>query len=503
MEEDWMKVQVNEVLKNYKDRIYRLSIYEPLIELSRKREKDKSGNIIDYGSFGLLTLLFFYENMIIRNKNVGVKEIAEFLYKINNNKMDLHLDDFQKVARNIIDVFRPPGGERKSKSFYNWESGEDETIYYSILKAGKSDLKSNIQYYTLDEDGLELVFATREYFSEFQLSINQLLLRKQLEKGEFVGALRQIDEMRLAVENLKDRIYKIKHDVNRNIVSEKIRKRYRELVEDINIRLTRENDEFDELESFVKDTKDAMEHEIKDKKDRRAYELIIKIDKELNIVDGEHRKLLKESISLKVTALDATQESLYFMGIESFNFKQEIANRLILTPLPLESSRQLVKPFLSLASHKSWSPLTVFIEQRIKEDKNEERINEFHIPTDDEIYDEYKEITRHNFKRIMEIILEIMEDKKEIELSQILDYIRENYAYILDERSFYDFWIILHQASPISIDKDKGNHSLLFEEMIKLLKGRYKSLTVEESTEILEVNERFKIKNMVLKLERD
>lgn len=77
---------------------------------------------------------------------------------------------------------------------------------YSYLKAAKHDLDTNTQYYVLDEHGLELVFATKEFFSEFQLSINQLLLRKQLEKGEFAGALRQIDEMHMNVEQLQQRI---------------------------------------------------------------------------------------------------------------------------------------------------------------------------------------------------------------------------------------------------------------------------------------------------------
>ncbi|HAE92206.1 MAG TPA: replicative DNA helicase, partial [Tissierella sp.] len=120
--------------------------------------------------------------MIIRNKEVGVNELAEFFYEINNYKIDLEIEGFRKIARNIIDVFRPPSGERNSKTFYNWENGQEETIYYSILKASKSNIKSNIQYYVLDEGGLELVFATKEYFSEFQLSISQLLLRNELEK---------------------------------------------------------------------------------------------------------------------------------------------------------------------------------------------------------------------------------------------------------------------------------------------------------------------------------
>ncbi|ETJ29377.1 hypothetical protein Q604_UNBC16087G0002, partial [human gut metagenome] len=73
---------------------------------------------------------------------------------------------------------------------------------------GRADLQSNVHDYGLDEQGLELIFATIENFNDVQLSINQLVLRKQLEKGEFAGALRQINEMSLDVKNLQDRIIK-------------------------------------------------------------------------------------------------------------------------------------------------------------------------------------------------------------------------------------------------------------------------------------------------------
>ena len=62
---------------------------------------------------------------------------------------------------------------------------------------------------------------------------------------------------------------------------------------------------------------------------------------------------------------------------------------------------------------------------------------------------------------------------------------------------------MLHQVSPITIDGDEGNHIGLFEEVIKLLIGRYKGLKVEESNKILDVNHRFQIRNMILKLEGD
>ena len=245
-----------------------------------------------------------------------------------------------------------PTGKRNSKVFYNWETRKEENVQYSILKADKADMETNTQYYTLDEQGLELIFATKEYFNEFQLSINQLVLRKQLEKGEFIGALRQIDEMSLDVKNLQDRIVRIKHEVNRNIVSNETYERYKNIIEDINNRLQRENEEFDELQVFVKETKEKIANDMSKNEDKKAYELIIQIDKELGEVHYNHRLLFKESIILKTSALESAQESLYYVGIDSFNFNQEITSRVFSSPIPLSETRTLIEPFMYLEKTK-------------------------------------------------------------------------------------------------------------------------------------------------------
>ena len=139
--------------------------------LERKSGKDNAGNSIDYYGLGLLTLLFFFENMLIRNKKTGVSALAEFLSELTQEELDLTFEDYVKLSREIIQVFRPSSGKRNSRKFYNWETMEEEIIQYSILKASYFDAKTNTQYYELDEQGLELIFATKEYFSEFQLSI--------------------------------------------------------------------------------------------------------------------------------------------------------------------------------------------------------------------------------------------------------------------------------------------------------------------------------------------
>lgn len=262
-----MHIDMGGVLDHFGERMKRLAIYDPLYRLGRKTKKDHSSQDIPYYELGMLTLLFFFENMIVRQKTSGVKELAAFLYKVNDGKIDMNREEFLELAREIIDVFRPSNGSRNSMTFYNWETKQEETIYYSILKAARADVKSNTQYYTLDDQGLELIFSSKEYFSEFQISINQLLLRKQLEKGEFIGALRQVDEMSLSVENLRERLMKIKHEVTRSIVSEETYERYKNLIEDIHVRLARENQEFDELQDFVRLTKDSLKYQIENEKD--------------------------------------------------------------------------------------------------------------------------------------------------------------------------------------------------------------------------------------------
>ena len=496
-----MGVYIKNITENYRERMERLVLLDPLYELKRKTGKDNSGNTIDYYGLGLLTLLFFFENMLIRNKKTGVLELTEFLSNLTYGKLDLSYEDYVKMSREIIQIFRPSSGKRNSREFYNWETGKDEIIQYSILKASDFDSKSNLQYYKLDEQGLELIFATKEFFSEFQLSINQLILRKQLEKGEFVGALRQIDEMRMDVRNLQEKIYRIKHEIQRNIISDETYKRYEAIVDDIHFRLNRENEEFEELRSFIGETKNRLEYEIHKDKMEKAYGLILRIDRELGEVHYEHRNLLLESIEMKTTALNAAQESLYYVGIDSFNFKEQITSKLLSTPLPLEASRNLVAPFLYLERREFWSPLAVFAKQGIIKRDTEESGRTFINPLEEWEIQEDIEIQQKNYEYIMEIILKLIENKNHISLEELVNHIMEDGdESILNHRSFYDFWLLLHYNSPIKIEMEE-NQNLMLEKVIKLLEKNYTKLEVVEIEGKVQPNPRYTIRNMKLSLE--
>lgn len=493
-----MHIDMGGVLDHFGERMKRLAIYDPLYRLGRKTKKDHSSQDIPYYELGMLTLLFFFENMIVRQKTSGVKELAAFLYKVNDGKIDINREEFLELAREIIDVFRPSNGSRNSMTFYNWETKQEETIYYSILKAARADVKSNTQYYTLDDQGLELIFSSKEYFSEFQISINQLLLRKQLEKGEFIGALRQVDEMSLSVENLRERLMKIKHEVTRSIVSEETYERYKNLIEDIHVRLARENQEFDELQDFVRLTKDSLKYQIENEKDKKAYTLMLKIDQQLEAVHHEHGKLLQDSIVLRTHALEAAQQALYFIGLDNFNFQQDIVGAMMGKPLPLHASKTFVEPFLKVARSREWYPLSVFGKQRIEKRTEEETGRAFLEGASEEQLNQHKKQLKAYFKEVMLEARELLKGRTCITLEEICSSLEEKESVLLEQRLFYDFWIMLHQKSPIDLD-ELDDESLL-SGVKEVLRGMTNSIKVRENEGEIEKYERFTITNMEIDL---
>lgn len=497
------KYEVQELTSGYRERMRRLALFDPLYDLDRKREQDLDNQLIDMKGLGLLTLLFFFEQKLMRQYKTGIKQLASFLQQLTQLKYRLDEEAYEKIARLIVQTFRPTTGKKRGYPFYNWEEQSDDVIEYSILKANDFDVTTNTQYYTLDEDGLELVFATKEFYSEFQLSINQLLLRKQLDKGEFKGALRQINEMAIDVESLEERMIKLKHEIQRSIVSEETFERYKQLLEDIYGRLQREDEEFKELREFVKETRERLYSKDTHQKEHKTYELLLKITRELERVHYDHTRLLEQTISLKNTTLLTAQESLYYTGIQSFNFDHDLVSRIVSTPLPIEAMKGVLHPFLKVEENKLWSPLTVLAEQNITEDR-EEKVEQGFIEVEKGATDDpYRIWLTKQYKRVMEQYLLAFDAGKGATLSDFLDFLEAtNQGDLYEQRFFYEFWLFLHQRSPVTKgDLSHEERKTIFTEAIELLGNR--TLVIQEQHQIIKRVERFSIQEMSMTIEGD
>lgn len=489
------KLDVNEILLGYGERYEKILLFEPLNKLSAMQKKDKQNRSVDMRGLGLLTLLYFFEQKIMRNVKAGRKQLAEFLYAATNEHIDLPLEQFNNLAGILIEAFRPGGGKIKTADYFNWATGKIETVGYQYLKASSFDVSTNEQFYVLDEHGLELVFATKEFYSEFQLSISQLVLRKQLEKGEFKGALRQINEMRVAVESIEEQLSRLQQDIRRNIVSNEVFQRYEKLIEDISFRLTYENEEFDELAQFVNEAKERLHYKDTIKKENDAYNFVLTISYELEKVHAAHTNLLQKSIELQTSALEAAKEALYYIGVESFNFDQDVTARVISSPLPVSTLKAFVVPFLNVHEEKQWSLLSIFDKQNIFEERLEPEIPML-LEIDEQTDQLKNEQMVKYYSTVLTLLLRTLENQEELTLEQWFVGLRqdEKLAPLLQSRYVYDFFLLLHQRSPIELKDQADEEVYLWSTLYRILNGI--SLTIVELPQLLQVTDRFTIQNM-------
>jgi hypothetical protein len=469
-------------VKGYKERIGRVALFDLFAIVHKKNRKDQEGRTIDFYSVLMLTLLFFFECMLTRKKDSSINELTKHLKMTMKKSYSLDDREYLDIAKQMVVVLRPPGGKRNRREFMNFETGQLDYVEFSYLKISGWDKNNNIQYYALDEQGLELIFATKEYFNEFQISISQLILRKQLEKGEYNGALRQVDEMRISVHTIRDKMVTIKHEIQSNIVSEEVYERYKTIISDINMRLEREHEEFGEITAFVRATKKHYETDhIHSETDQSAYEMIIKVDNELLDVHNLHSKLLLESIELKTKALEAARDTMYYVSMSSFNFSQEIVGKFISEPLPFMETKVLSKPFIGMGKYKTWSPASVFAKQRILNRNSEIKSHEFL-----EVVDVSNELTlnrrKETYKAIFREALKHLKTDNTFELKVFIDDLSDDMRQV---RDVYEMFLILHQLSPLDVDSVKMNTEHIFSDAFQM---------IEESNHILEVVE---MKNII------
>ena len=66
------------ITTDLKERMRRIFLFEPLYELSAKRQLDEAEKEIDMRMIGLLTLLYFFEMKLMRESKVGMEEAANY-----------------------------------------------------------------------------------------------------------------------------------------------------------------------------------------------------------------------------------------------------------------------------------------------------------------------------------------------------------------------------------------------------------------------------------------
>lgn len=490
-------INIDDLTSGYRDRMRRVALMDPLDELEGKKQHDEAGKKIDMRGLGMLTLLFFFERQLTREYKTSRQEVSEFLLHITRDTYKITPVKMEEITEIIISVFRPQDGRKRKYRFYNWETKEYEEIEYNMLKADRFNDKTDRQYYALADDGLELLFATKEFYSEFQISINQLLLKQQISKGQFHDAYRQVREMELNVITLIERSEKMRLEIVRSIVSSQTFERYQQLIEEAYDRFDREDKEFVTLKEFVKQTRDTMYRDNLQEKELESYELIHKIANELDVVHYEHTRLIELTTQLRNTAIATAQESLYYTGVPSFNFEKDIVTTILAKALSPDLMKGVMQPFMKIEQNPQWSLLSVLDGQNIIEERGEEEASAFPEAVDELAKEEYRKWLGEKYRQLIKRFVSDYEQAKINTLEDWMDLLQETDPDILSKRYFYSFWLLMHQVSPLQDKAIAGHESeTLLQFVVSELDS--KQLKVTELPDSLHYVDKYSIQNMAI-----
>jgi hypothetical protein len=436
-------------LADFDERMENISVFYPIFKLQGAQKYPQ----YDIFSLGISTLLFLLDVMLKGKEGCDSKELAYFLRDLLNFNYaeELTEEETTEIVYYLLDMLRNGGKpfEITYQNPYNKGSRRHKVV---LIEIASYEPNRPIKY-RLSIQGLDLMFKTREIYRELRITISQIYLKQQIERGVFHEAIRTVDDLRLQVKDLHERMRQFTERLYKNVLDVDI-KVYSKLYEDIFRQIQREQQVFDEIKTLLTSlyqNLQAINPAQMTSKEKTNLEYVISLSQKLDRVINEHNILLKERIDLSHKYYEA-METQFSMGFRTkIDFELEIVDEIINKNTDIDHLASVLSPLFSLRHHKGFNIHKVFAEQRIDE-KREERQNVSLKELDVAAAKagvgqrDLEKIKKDNYRYYMKMIfdnLELMQTK----LSVILESLeQEDYYKVINSFDFYSFLISMHQT---------------------------------------------------------
>ncbi|HHV29135.1 hypothetical protein [Acetivibrio mesophilus] len=438
-------------LKDFRQRMNNLA---PFIHLSRKLIGFQKYSEVDMISVGFSVLLFILENMLIGREECSIEDIADFLQTILRRSYDINMtqEESREMAFYIRDSIAGSGGEVFEFSFRNLETNRDESISLKLIDTSYYEIKKSARY-KLTDRGMELLFKTREIYSEFRINITQMYLKQQIEKGVFSGALQTVNELNLQVRQLREKLESLLLNIRQNVLGidfEDLKQLFSRIKEQFEV----ERREFHNIKRILKEQRENLEkinYFDLEENELKSLEQIKILTEKLNITTSEHDRLFNEKLDIVGEYLKTIEIRLRQGVSEFIDFEKSIFDMLIsknLNPQPLKS---ILSPlFTNNASLKVFNPFKALDPQRIKTEAQEDERENIDIEVAMEIKEkELREERERRDQKVMAYLEAILFEAFYAGESYLSCATERLDADLYDMASFdFDFYslvIILHQ----------------------------------------------------------
>lgn len=449
----------------------------------------------DIFSLGLGVMLFVLENMLIGHEEGTIDEISDFLQTIiyKTYHHNIPQEDARELAFYIRDAITG-NGETYQFEYMNLQKATGDSVPVKLMDVSYYEIKKTSKY-KLTDQGMELLFKTREIYSEFRLNVTQLYLRQQIEKGVFVGAIQTVNELSLQVRQLRERIESIMEEIRQNVLGVKFED-LKSLLERIQEQFNIERREFTNIRHILGEQKKSLECidiERLTAKDIKALRYIRIISEKIGIVAGEHNRLFSEKLDILGEYLKMLEFRMRAGITEYMDYERSIFDKLGNENLGVETAAHILSPlFQGGAKNKVFNIMKTFEPQKIRQEEQEERESiDFDVLLEKREQEQKEAADRRNRKieGYLEGVLKMIPKEGVVSLSTVIQgFEGETYRQASVDFDFFSLIVMLHQKKELDLNDIAGiGQSMVYDAAYNIDLEFLLNRLMENNTEVREL----------------
>lgn len=470
---DWLA----EIVAGFDDRMSNIAVFQPILELEQKTRYT-----YHLPTLGVAAMLFILEDMLRGEKNCTYENIAYFLRDVIERQYrdKLPYEEALNFAYFLVRDCLMNQGRPHVFTYIDLETGKEKSHRFHLVELEEYNIKDKEVRLKLSTSGLEMLFKTKEMYNELQVSITQLYLRQQIQKGVFDGALRSVEELSLAVKNEKARIRQLADKIMRDVRQVAREQELEKQMERVNQQLEREKKVFDELKELIEYTMEEFHSGTITDKEELAIEKIMKIRRRLLDVISQHESLFTDKIRIQKLMNSSVEAMILNAFSTRVNFETEFLIPAVRNNADISILKSLLNPLMPVRAGKSFNPGRVFEGQALRKREDDE-------VTEQELWELQEEEQRRaeeaegflreaRERRLEEYFLLLLKPillREEVSISAILDQLRKDdagvYNELINRLDFYPFLVQLHQMGGIPLLAGWETEGMILDDLPRVL----------------------------------
>lgn len=449
-------MELNKLFKGIDERFENIVLFFPLYKMrTSTNEKYKDYNLME---ISLSILLFILEKMLAESGSVTNGEITHFLQQLMKQRYDISLshEEADAFRKYMVDDKLRDGGKKFLFPYLN-ENGENKTIAFDLIRSEEWSTDKNKVRLVLTEKGIEMLFKTKEMYSEMQITITMLYFKQQLEKSSFSAALNAAKELLFQIEQQRKSIKNTAEQIKRNALSsfnqQRLEKQFKQSLE----QTQEERAQLRDLQSAIENVKSNYQIGKLSRKEEEAYDTILRIDRVINKSTAQLEMLFGEKEDLLMVLTKSFQMLLDNVFLKQFNIEREIIDLWVPQKVTVEKAGKFLRPVMPYHKFRVYNPLTVFGPQTTRrlEEKNQEEVMELDEEVAEEFKKEKERKEREKYQKelsVLKVILQPLLTKNEYFISDALKTLRKesmlDYSTLVQEnlQDFLSISVELHRS---------------------------------------------------------